>query len=231
MSRFALGGWSNFRQLNLEDKSVFNSAFDGFVGVHYEPFEVQTQVVAGVNYRYLCKANRVNEPALHFFAWVSIFTPLDGGAYITNIQRIQEPNVVQNQKVDQFELVSLTAVLNNGVAESAEDVLGFEHLVREGDECYQYYQAERGLGLTHANQVMCPMGLGVIDGYKVSYKQAIELFHTGDWGGKFIYLTLSRIVSLNVKEPVWTFISDLGTQVQIGANTGEIHEAVLTELV
>ncbi|WP_237322383.1 hypothetical protein [Vibrio sp. vnigr-6D03] len=226
-----LGGWSNFRKLNLEDKAVFNSALEGFVGVNYEPMEVQSQVVAGVNYRYLCKANLIDEPTLHYFSWVSMFAPLDGKPYITNIQRIEEPKMVESQKVDQFELVSLKASLRNNAGESAEDVLGFERLVRDGNECYQYYQAERGVGLTHATQVICPLGLAIIEGYKFDYKQAIEVFYTGNWGSKFIKLSLSKVLSPEVKEPVWTFVSDLGTQVQIGADTGEILKAVLLEKV
>lgn len=52
------GGWSAAIAVseNPDALSVFTEAMDGLVGVNYTPLTVRTQVVNGVNYRFVCKA-------------------------------------------------------------------------------------------------------------------------------------------------------------------------------
>ena len=82
-----VGGWTAYHPLTEKDKLVFKEALAGFVGVHYQPELVSTQIVAGTNYRFKCKASV--PPAL--VVWesvVEIFQPLQGAPHIVGITRI-----------------------------------------------------------------------------------------------------------------------------------------------
>lgn len=81
------GGWTSYREVTKEDQRVFNEAMEGFVGIAYEPIKVSTQVVAGINYRFICKASLPGSEG----AWeavVQIYEPLEGKPYITKIDNI-----------------------------------------------------------------------------------------------------------------------------------------------
>ncbi|BAL94786.1 hypothetical protein [Rubrivivax gelatinosus] len=70
------GGWSQFRfELSESDRDVFNGAMHGLVGVGYKPLAVATQVVAGLNYCFLCKAHPVYPKAEEYAAEVYIYAP------------------------------------------------------------------------------------------------------------------------------------------------------------
>jgi len=80
------GGWTNYRvPITKEDQAVFDEAMEGFVGVHYIPVAVSTQVVAGVNYKFFCISKVVAPGTTPGTALVSIFKPLEGKAVITSI--------------------------------------------------------------------------------------------------------------------------------------------------
>lgn len=81
------GGWTPYHALTPEDKAVFQEALAGFVGVHYTPNTVSTQVVAGTNYRFKCTAS-IPPAEVVWEAIVEIFQPLKGKPYITGIVRI-----------------------------------------------------------------------------------------------------------------------------------------------
>ena len=83
-----IGGWTPFHNLTPNDKKVFEEAMRGFVGVHYTPTSVSTQVVAGMNYRYKCTASMPPAEVV-WEALVEIFQPLNGGKpVITGIIRL-----------------------------------------------------------------------------------------------------------------------------------------------
>lgn len=83
-----VGGWTAYHKLTAKDQAVFNEAMKGFVGVQYQPFEVSTQVVAGMNYRFKCKSTVPLPTPIHGEAVVQIFQSLDGSAHITSITPI-----------------------------------------------------------------------------------------------------------------------------------------------
>ncbi|GHU36854.1 hypothetical protein FACS1894105_07950 [Clostridia bacterium] len=70
------GGYSAERDLTEEDIVIFNSAAEKLTGVKYEPLKVATQVVAGTNYRFYCKAIYVTPGAEERYVYVTIFKPL-----------------------------------------------------------------------------------------------------------------------------------------------------------
>lgn len=109
-------------------------------------------------------------------------------------------------------------------AEYPEDVLGFDYIVRMDDTCFEYYAANPPLiGMTQPVPVKCPLGIEVIDSYKVDYEEAVQIFHKGDWGSQFTSMMLSKpLVYPQAKEAYWYMVSTMGQQVIIGADTGEI---------
>ena len=50
-----VGGYSEAHKLSDEERALFDSVAAEIAGVKYEPINVSTQIVAGVNYRFLCK--------------------------------------------------------------------------------------------------------------------------------------------------------------------------------
>lgn len=88
----ACGGWGPSREPTEEDLQVFNEAMEGFVGVGYTPLSVQSQVVKGINYRFLCDATPVTREPKTFQAMITVYKPLpgEGKAHITAITSIED---------------------------------------------------------------------------------------------------------------------------------------------
>jgi hypothetical protein len=86
-----VGGYTEERDLTAEDTEIFAAAMEGFDGVRYEPLKVSTQVVAGTNYKFYCKATNATPDAKERYVYVTIYVPLPSSgdsAEITNIQDI-----------------------------------------------------------------------------------------------------------------------------------------------
>ena len=82
------GGWqtSESPEISSELRSVFDNALDGFVGVGYEPIAyLGSQIVAGTNHAFFCKAQVVYPNAQPYFAIVFIYEDLEGNAEIKDI--------------------------------------------------------------------------------------------------------------------------------------------------
>ena len=70
---------------------VTYKAMEGFAGVGYVPVAmVAQQVVAGMNYRFLCEATTVLPGAETDYALVTVYKDLNGNAEITEIVRMDE---------------------------------------------------------------------------------------------------------------------------------------------
>ncbi len=83
-----VGGWSAYGPVTAEDRKIFDEALNGFVGVHYDPQSVSTQVVAGVNYRFKCTASTPPAEVI-WEAIVEIYAPLGGKKpHIVSITRL-----------------------------------------------------------------------------------------------------------------------------------------------
>lgn len=65
------GGYTTYRVLSSEEEKLFRDTYNG--ELQLEPFEVATQVVAGINYRFRCK-----EKGSEFIYTVVIYKPLSG---------------------------------------------------------------------------------------------------------------------------------------------------------
>lgn len=82
-----VGGWTAYHELTAQDRKIWEEAMKGWVGVHYTPTSVSTQVVAGMNYRFKCDAQMPPQEVI-WQAIVQIYDPLDGKAHVTDITRI-----------------------------------------------------------------------------------------------------------------------------------------------
>lgn len=87
-SQALYGGWSAWGPLTPEGLEVFEQATQGLLGVKYTPLEMSTQVVAGMNYRFICEAKVVAPKAEPYKTMIEIFRPLKGEPIITNIHTI-----------------------------------------------------------------------------------------------------------------------------------------------
>ena len=83
-----LGGWSSFCTVSKEDIAVFEAALQGLTGCSYTPLLVATQVVAGMNYCFLCKGVTVVPDRPEFAALVYIYQPLEGEPHIREIKQV-----------------------------------------------------------------------------------------------------------------------------------------------
>lgn len=88
----AEGAYTAMHALTSEDKTVFDQAMKGIVGVTYTPDSVATQVVNGTNYKFLCKAETMTNPPMKFDAEVIVYRPLPQTGdepVVTEIRRIK----------------------------------------------------------------------------------------------------------------------------------------------
>ena len=84
------GGYTQQRPLEASERELFRQVTAGMTGVSYTPESVGTQVVAGTNYRFVCKAKTVTPNPETYRAEVIVFKPLpgQGEAKITKITRL-----------------------------------------------------------------------------------------------------------------------------------------------
>lgn len=83
------GGWTLYRtDITRDDYNVFSKAMGGFMGTKYTPFAVSTQVVAGINYKFICNGESINTaPSV---AVINIHRPLQGEPEFLSITEIDQ---------------------------------------------------------------------------------------------------------------------------------------------
>lgn len=82
------GGWNVAENTGIteENKAILEKALEELVGVTYEPIAyLGSQVVAGLNHCFLCKATVVYPNAVPSLALVYVYEDLSGNVQITNI--------------------------------------------------------------------------------------------------------------------------------------------------
>lgn len=88
LAESADGGWSAAEDNTVteERKAVFDKALEGLTGVDYEPIAyLGSQVVAGTNHCFLCRATVVYPDAEPTLKLVFIYEDLEGNAEILQI--------------------------------------------------------------------------------------------------------------------------------------------------
>lgn len=84
-----VGGYSKQRPPTKEEKALFEEAVKGLEGVEYKPLSVATQVVAGTNYRFLCRGRETARKGKRFDAVIVVYKPLpgQGAPRVTSVER------------------------------------------------------------------------------------------------------------------------------------------------
>lgn len=78
------GGWTPYSTtISSDAKKAFDEALKNLAGVHYTPLAVASQLVSGMNYRFLCDAQVVYPDAPHYAALIQIYKPLDSPAKLS----------------------------------------------------------------------------------------------------------------------------------------------------
>lgn len=72
------GGYTAQRAITPTELELFKKATDTLEGVLYTPQSVATQVVAGVNYHFICEAAAVTREPQLYQAAIIIYQPLPG---------------------------------------------------------------------------------------------------------------------------------------------------------
>lgn len=89
-STATVGAYGPFTtELDEQAKIAFSEAIEQIVGVDYVPLAVAKQIVSGTNYAFFCNAKTVAPGATSYPAMVSVYKPLQGGAGVTHIERLQ----------------------------------------------------------------------------------------------------------------------------------------------
>ena len=90
------GGWNKVEDGTITDelKEIFNSALKGLLGATYEPIELlETQVVAGTNYKFLAKGTKTTNPPIEGTYNIKINKDLDGNTSVLDIEVVEEKQI------------------------------------------------------------------------------------------------------------------------------------------
>lgn len=84
-----VGGYTSQRSITDDEREMFDRAVAEIEDIEYTPRSVATQVVAGTNYRFVCKARETVKGGKRFDAVIVIYKPLPGQGEprITSIER------------------------------------------------------------------------------------------------------------------------------------------------
>lgn len=87
-----VGGYSDTRRLTDGEREMFDKYVARIGDIEYEAVNVATQIVAGMNYRFLCKGREVKADGKRgkkFYAAIVLYKPLPGQGEprITSIER------------------------------------------------------------------------------------------------------------------------------------------------
>ena len=88
-----LGGFTEAEDKSLNDEliEIFNKACEGQVGISLTPERLEgTQVVAGINYKFLATGTKTTNPPIRGSYLVTIYKDLEGNCSITDIETVTE---------------------------------------------------------------------------------------------------------------------------------------------
>jgi hypothetical protein len=111
-----------------------------------------------------------------------------------------------------------------GVGKTANDIVGFDYIVKEKNGgCMEYYAANPPLiGLSHPVPVPCPLGIVAFNSYKIKYATAVDIYLKLSNKQPFVAIALSwPLTHPETKEPFWHIRSEDGTDYTIGAISGQ----------
>ena len=87
-NRNTVGGWKEVKDgtITPELQEIFDQAMEGFTGVNYTPIVLlETQLVSGTNYRFLCESQVVVPDGKKGQEVVTVYKDLQGNVRIIDI--------------------------------------------------------------------------------------------------------------------------------------------------
>ena len=86
-----VGGYTDEREPSDEEYQMFREVTETMEGMSFTPLTVQTQVVAGINYRFYCRFSDGSEENNPGHCWLTIYKPLPGQGEpkVTSIEKVQ----------------------------------------------------------------------------------------------------------------------------------------------
>lgn len=116
-------------------------------------------------------------------------------------------------------LISKTAKIRDDEGNTAEDVLGWDYVVRHDGTCYEFYAPRFGPGMTPPQEVPCLFGAALVGDYNVDFEQAIDIMQQLTCGSTFVAMKLSRPLTHPPADPHWHIKTGIGNQITINAIT------------
>ena len=122
-----LGGWNSPEspEITPELQEIFDQATEDLLGVNYTPVAlIGTQVVAGMNYCFLCEAKTVVPNAVPYYANVTVYKDLNGKATVTDIEELEthsSSEIAAYAEDDFLVIPAENAVFTEGKGVSAEN--------------------------------------------------------------------------------------------------------------
>ena len=85
------GGYSEVREPDMEEYQFFREVTDKVEGMTFTPLTVQTQVVAGINYKFYCRFSDGSEEYSPGHCYLTIYKPLPGHGEptVTSIEKLK----------------------------------------------------------------------------------------------------------------------------------------------
>lgn len=115
-------------------------------------------------------------------------------------------------------LLNKTAHLRNECGNKFEDIIGWNYIMNKDNDCYSFYQSENPkTGKSIPRNIECPIGIELIDKYRISIKEAIELFNAIDEKLKYVDISIFKL--FHESEAKWHFRTSSNYEVIIGADS------------
>ena len=126
------GGWSKNESVAVSEKvaELFSKATKNLTGFEITPVaNLATQVVAGTNYKLLCRGKAVVPGAEEVYVFVTLYEDLQGNAQITEIQRTKNATNINDLPGGWFqaESVDLTPEMKAGFELAKAQLVGVEY--------------------------------------------------------------------------------------------------------
>lgn len=119
-----VGGWTPFAPVTKEEEKIFNKAIQGIIGVKYTPEQVSHQIVAGTNYRFICKAVSATNPPREYYASVSFHITPDGN--------------IENFNIVDLSIDESSSAANNAVGFKTGGYVAHEYITEQDKAVFEY---------------------------------------------------------------------------------------------
>jgi hypothetical protein len=83
-----LGGYTAFKEISDEERTMLEDILKGFSGSGFNVKYVSTQLVAGINYKFAGTQNMITKNALKYPVLLTVYKPLFDYPVITGVEKV-----------------------------------------------------------------------------------------------------------------------------------------------